>query len=493
MPMKLLSADDFRAAAKDGQHPEATVFKFATTEPEQVGDDAARTQRFVFSDATVDHSDDSIDPKGWQLDVFKSNPVALFSHMSWDPPIGRASNVSVLGDKLVGDIEFATAEVYEFADTIYRLVKHKFLKAVSVGFLPKDWAFSSDKDRPYGIDFKKQLLLEISVCPVPCNPNALGEARAIGVDTRPLVEWAEKVLDSGETAFLPRKDLETLRSQAKGAEPARHYIVTAGTLSAKQADAIREAVKHWKSDPEAVLLLPQGFELRTVGAETRATEADWKCGAADDLPVEADGAWDGPAAEASIFEHAGGDDFDPAIARKGFLAYDAAAPKLRGSYKLPFAHVVDGELKAMASGIRAAASRLPQTDIPDDVKTSARAVLDHYETKMGDGDKFIQTLLLKIDSTEVRAAIELALKAGRRISAATKAQLKVAMEHHAAMGECLMSLMEDDSEEPDGDEPEEPDAPTAEPAGSDVPEDMTPEERRMKEARELKASLPAID
>ena len=188
MPMKLLSTDDFRNAVKDGQRPEGTIFRFATTEPEVQGEADARTLRFVFSDATVDHSGDSIDPKGWDLGIFKRNPVALFSHMSWDPPIGRASNVVVDGDKLVGDIEFAAAEVYDFADTIYRLVKGGFLKAVSVGFMPKEWAFSSDKNRPYGIDFKKQTLLEISVCPVPCNPNALGEARSLGVDTRPLVD-----------------------------------------------------------------------------------------------------------------------------------------------------------------------------------------------------------------------------------------------------------------------------------------------------------------
>ena len=69
----------------------------------------------------------------------------------------------------------------------------------------------------------------------------------------------------------------------------------------------------------------------TIGEQCSA-ESEWKCGAARDLPLDKEGAWDGPAAEASIFEHAGGDDFDPAVARKGFLAYDASAPKLRGFY-----------------------------------------------------------------------------------------------------------------------------------------------------------------
>jgi HK97 family phage prohead protease len=112
-------------------------------------------------------------------------------------------------------------------------------------------------------------------------------------------------------------------------------------------------------------------------------DADWKVGAAKGLAIEDSDDWDGSAAEVSIFEHAGGEDFDPAQARKGFLVYNATEPKLRGSYKLPIAHEVDGALKVPKGAIRAAASRLAQTDIPEDVKTAAGKVLDHYKEKAG--------------------------------------------------------------------------------------------------------------
>lgn len=472
MPMKLLSADDFRAEAKEGHRPEGTVFRFAATEPQTVGAASARTKRFVFSDATVDHSNDSIDPKGWNLGVFNRNPVALFSHMSWDPPIGKAHNVGVQVDKLVGDIEFASADVYDFADTVYRLVDGGFLKAVSVGFVPEEWAFSSDKDRPYGIDFKKQTLLEISVCPVPCNPNALSEARSLGVDTRPLVQWAERVLDTGDVMFLPRSELETLRRQAK--------------------------------------------ETPRMGRRSTKAAEDWKCGAARDLPLDEEGAWDGPAAEASIFAHAGGDDFDPAEARKGFLAYDASAPKLRGSYRLPFADVADGKLTAKASGIRSAASRLPQTDIPDDVKTSARAVLDHYEAQMkkskaaGDGTDSAGGALVAApvgncgmakdeecgmkdpQMCSIHFTPPKAFKTGRRVSAATRSKMEEAIAHHEAATKCLKDIMEaDEPAEPDLDDDGPTPSPT--PAGPDEPVDLSPEERRLREARALKAKLRTED
>lgn len=135
-------------------------------------------------------------------------------------------------------------------------------------------------------------------------------------------------------------------------------------------------------DPGAVVI------GRDIGTGTKAENSVvWKVGASRNLPIGGDDAWDGPAAEASIFDKADfdGDNPDLGLVRKGFLAYDSANPKLKGSYKLPFAKVVDGRLTAMPSGIKAAASRLPQTDIPEDVQTKARAVLDDYEAKMKEG------------------------------------------------------------------------------------------------------------
>lgn len=407
MPMKLLSADDFRAAAKEGTTTDGTVFRFATAEPKDV-EGAARTKRFVFSDASVDHSNDSIDPQGWDLKVFNRNPVALFSHMSWEPPIGRAANVKVQNDQLVGDIEFAMAEVYEFADTIYRLVDGGFLNAVSVGFKPKEWVFSADKNRPYGIDFKKQTLLEISVCPVPCNPNALSEARSIGIDTRSLVEWAEKVLDTGDVIFMPKAELETLRSQA-GAPEKRYYIqVPDGrAISAETAEKVRDHVKRWQNDPSDVLILGEGLVLRTVGEPETPPEE--------------------------------------------------ASP----------ADVADEEKLLVEIG-----------EILIDEPT---------HTKIGPA---AAALVL----TKVRATIA---KAGRRISAKTKSVMEEAIGHHDMATKCLRDAMDADCE-PDGDENDIQDeskvVPPAPPADV-VDEDagLTAEERRLKEAKALKASLPQND
>lgn len=111
-------------------------------------------------------------------------------------------------------------------------------------------------------------------------------------------------------------------------------------------------------------------------------KATWTVGAARDLSI-VEGSWDGAAAAQRIWAWAGfdGDKPDPAKARKAFLVYDADASDKKGSYKLPFADIVDGKLVAISGGLQAAASRLPQTNIPSAVKDAARKVLDGYAKK----------------------------------------------------------------------------------------------------------------
>ena len=221
--LRLLSQRDFHKRARLGidrlkDVPSVGVYRFQVAEPKAVAG-KERTVRFCFSDSSVDRMQDTIDAKGWDLHAFNKNPVALWAHDSSSLPVGRASNVLIEGTRLMGDIEFADVATYAFADTVYKLLLAKFLNAVSVGFLPLDYDWADDDEaRGWGIDFKRQELLEISVVPVPANSNALAEARSKGIDTRPLVEWAERTLEGGGRVILPRAELERLRKAAK--EPA---------------------------------------------------------------------------------------------------------------------------------------------------------------------------------------------------------------------------------------------------------------------------------
>ena len=489
----LLSTDEFRARARADAKFSGSIQRLATGAATEV-QGVDRTLRFCFSDGSVDRAGDQIEVDGWDLDSFEKNPVALWAHDSSSPPIGRAAEVGVVGKRLMGDIEFAKVEDYPFADTIYRLCKGKFINAVSVGFLPIDWQWSTDKERPFGIDFQKQELLEITVCPVPCNANALAEARSKGIDTGPLRAWAEKVLDHGDSILIPRTTLENIFKDARTPHSAR-------------------------------------AKYRALIEEKNMT---WKCSASRDFPIDENADWDGAAAEKSIFDACGfdGDNPDAERAAQHFLAHDPSQPTAKGSYKLPFAHIVDGKSKAVAAGLHAAASRLSGTDIPDDVKTSAEAVIEHYRTEMGEkawrkamGEDNEGAPVVGANCGRERAAdcgmkdpADCAIhapkgdcgreqeetcgmadpmecsthyattkarktrKAGRRISSENKALLEKALDHHAQASKCIKDVLASNDPEPDEDS-----APESLQV-LDPPPATNPAER-MQETRALLASI----
>lgn len=195
---------------------------------------------FICSTGSVDRQDDTVDPDGWRLDNYKKNPVVLWVHDSRQPPVAKSLEIKVEDKKLKSTALFVTADLYPFGYMIGQMYAKGFLNAVSVGFDPIKYARVEDKDRPWGIDFLEQELLEYSCCPIPANPEALVEAKAAGVDTAPLLEWAVKVLD-GEGIWVPKDQAEGIYKVLKEKKtiftplPADDEQTDKGLLSCYQA------------------------------------------------------------------------------------------------------------------------------------------------------------------------------------------------------------------------------------------------------------------
>lgn len=163
--------------------PGAMQFRFAEIEKDAT---RPRTVRFVASDESVDRYGDIIRVSGWNLEPFKKNPVLLFAHNSRDLPIGTADAWVDLSRKaLLADATFLSAEQNDFADQVWRIVEAGALRAVSVGFMPTETPniLRDDKNEWItGFEFIAQELLELSVVPVPANPNALALARSVSTE-----------------------------------------------------------------------------------------------------------------------------------------------------------------------------------------------------------------------------------------------------------------------------------------------------------------------
>ena len=207
-----MNIDKWKAAIDAGETPaDACLHKGFVAEEIKVIE-AERAIRFVISTSDIDRDRDTIDVNGWELTDFQRNPVVLFGHNYYEPPVARALETTIEGGRLKSLAQFPTADVYAFADTIYRMLKAGYLNATSVGFRPIQWVYNEERR---GMDFKRQSLLEYSVVPIPSNPNALIESRSNGTiteeDAKLYLQWAEHVLDEwhGEKGlWLPKSKIE---------------------------------------------------------------------------------------------------------------------------------------------------------------------------------------------------------------------------------------------------------------------------------------------
>lgn len=151
---------------------------------------------FILSTAAVDRHGDTVSQSGWKLDNYKKNPVVLFGHDQQSPPVGRAPIVVIEGDKLVAKgVQFTPKDLSPFGWMVGEMYRQGFMNAVSVGFLPSKF-MENDERGGLAMDFEEQELLEFSAVPVPANPEALQAAKSAGIEVAPLVEWAEKILDT---------------------------------------------------------------------------------------------------------------------------------------------------------------------------------------------------------------------------------------------------------------------------------------------------------
>jgi len=135
---------------------------------------------FVCSTETID-SYDSVLRQNWRLDRYKTNPVVLFAHESRELPIGHATDVRVVKKQLVATIRFSSAEANPRAEHVWHSVREGALRGISVGFYPHRVSEEEVNGRQILV-LDDNELLELSVTPIPSNPDALAQLRQRAAD-----------------------------------------------------------------------------------------------------------------------------------------------------------------------------------------------------------------------------------------------------------------------------------------------------------------------
>jgi hypothetical protein len=208
--VKYMSAGEWKrslAAGRASKDGDAVIIKAVETSivMKEI-DRESRIVPFKISTAAVDREGDTIDVAGWDLGNYLKNPVVLFGHDHYQPPVAKSLTTFAENGALKSRAQFTPRDISEFGYMVFLLYAEGYMRATSVGFIPKEWTYA-EGDRKGGMDFSRQEMLEYSCVPVPANPEALIEARSLkGIDTTPYRKWAERILDESARFRTPSED-----------------------------------------------------------------------------------------------------------------------------------------------------------------------------------------------------------------------------------------------------------------------------------------------
>jgi HK97 family phage prohead protease len=137
---------------------------------------------WTLSTFDLDRFGERIDPQGWDYTRYMDNPVIEWAHRYDIPAIGKADSLYADEKGLHGLIIFNDKEYDPFGWAIGQRVKAGVIRAGSVGVRILEIELPDKEAAKDGttLIFRKQELLEFSICNVPANPFALTKNIAEG-------------------------------------------------------------------------------------------------------------------------------------------------------------------------------------------------------------------------------------------------------------------------------------------------------------------------
>jgi phage head maturation protease len=181
-----------------------------------------RVIRFRASDDTVDRAGDVVMPSGWMFADFAKNPVVTQFHESNSWPLGQAVALGVVDNALLIDAEFDPPDVDEESDRVFRKIKYGSIRAGSVAFVPvRGSIVTRSTETPEAAAmfvkyptaqriYTKNELLEWTICPIPCNPNA------VRMSLKKRLESEATKTMSEVDQWLIRRRIDSLAKAVKG-------------------------------------------------------------------------------------------------------------------------------------------------------------------------------------------------------------------------------------------------------------------------------------
>jgi HK97 family phage prohead protease len=140
--------------------------------------EAADVLPWTLSTFDLDRFGERIDPAGWDYQRYRNNPVVEWAHRYDIPAIGKIESLTADDNGLHGVVIFNDKDYDPFGWAIGQRVKAGVIRAGSVGFRVIEIEIPDKETGKDGttLIFRKQELLEFSICNVPANPFALSKS-----------------------------------------------------------------------------------------------------------------------------------------------------------------------------------------------------------------------------------------------------------------------------------------------------------------------------
>ncbi len=258
---------------------------------------SGRRVKFTASTRALDRHGTRIDPKGIDTRNYRRNPVVLYGHDGYGglggPPspenvIGRAVEFEVTADAFVVTVEFAT---HERAQLVLDLVRSGALNAMSIGFVPRKSHDEREGSRSITVHDEVELL-ELSIVPVPSNPQALVEGRSLAAPSSDPIGAAVRAFTRATLAAepalrAPRAESGTLDrlirevaelsverdTVARDLDRDRSYAFETGRARSERGEALRRAEalpRPLRADAIAAAHRVYAVTVERIEAERRA-------------------------------------------------------------------------------------------------------------------------------------------------------------------------------------------------------------------------------
>lgn len=141
--------------------------------------DEDRTIEYIATKEIVDSMGRIFKVAGIDLSPLKQLKSIFWNHNIDDLPIGKATSIRKTGDEIRIKVQFATSDEYSFADTVYKLVRGKYINGGSVGITAEmsDVEYPEKPTKVNGKEVRmivhKSQLKEFSITPRPANMAAV--------------------------------------------------------------------------------------------------------------------------------------------------------------------------------------------------------------------------------------------------------------------------------------------------------------------------------